>query len=172
MSSMKWNKILSVQFCQAAILALRDWAIEFETTNHFVYPGDKAPSEEQVDMHGFFLHCVHNEIRWHVIADYISKESARYIPRYAQERGKTVGKLSTSDARRIFLNMLLVELEEGCRVTSESQNMEAGCAYEIMLYTLKTMGEKKAMQGFAKVHKEIELWAYEIPAEVRKTIND
>jgi UPF0755 protein len=72
---MKWNKILSVQFCQAAILALRDWAIEFETTNHFVYPGDKAPSEEQVDMHGFFLHCVHNEIRWHVIADYISKES-------------------------------------------------------------------------------------------------
>lgn len=141
---MEYNKILSEYFCQAAILALRDWAIEFETASH----------------DGYFMYSVYNEVRWWKIAENISKLSAFYIPFYALTRGLDPQKLKEEDARRIFLYMLIAELEDGNRVSSMVSDCDTGIGYEGVLYALYTMCEEKAMQGFDKLSPEIKkIWS-------------
>ena len=168
---MELKKILSDQFCQAAILALRDWATQFESENHVVYPLDKYPASERVDTYGFFMYSVHNEVKWHRIAAFISDLSALYIPFYAQTRSLDPEKLSNDDARRIFLYMLIVQLEEGCRVTSLENNYETGFAYEGVLYALYAMGEEYALQGLSKVNEEIKLWDCKFPEKENEPID-
>jgi hypothetical protein len=153
---MEFKKILSDQFCQAAILALRDLAIEFETANHVVY--EYPPKEPRIDPYGYFMYSVHNEVRWYWKAENISKLSALYIPFYAQTRGLDPKKLDDGDARRIFLYMMIVELEDGNRACSMFNDYDTGFGYEGVLYILYAMGEEKAMQGFAKLHPEIDIW--------------
>lgn len=153
---MEFKKILSDQFCQAAILALRDLAIEFETANHMVY--EYPAKNPRIDPYGYFMHSVYNEVRWHRKAENISKLSALYIPFYAQTRGLDLKKLDDGDARRIFLYMLIAELEDGNRACSMFNDYDTGFGYEGVLYALYAMGEEKAMQGFAKLHPEIVIW--------------
>lgn len=47
---MEYTKILSEHFCQAAVLALRDTAIEFETSNHVIY--EYPPKNPNIDSVG------------------------------------------------------------------------------------------------------------------------
>lgn len=156
---MQYNKILSDQFCQAAVLALRDTAVEFETANHVVYT--YPPKNPLVDSFGYFIYSAYNEVRWWKSAESISKLSALYIPFYAQMRGLDPEKLSDADARRIFLYMMLAELEDSHRVTSLVNDYDTGFGYEGVLNALYAMGEEKAMQGFAKLSPEIKnLWTY------------
>lgn len=153
---MEFKKILSDQFCQAAILALRDLAIEFETANHVVY--EYPAKNPRIDPYGYFMHSVHNAVRWHWKAENISKLSALYIPFYAQTRGLDPKKLDDNAARRIFLYLMIGELEDGDRSCSLGNNYDTGFGYEGVLYALYAMGEEKAMQGFANLHPEIVIW--------------
>ena len=147
--------MLSNQFCQAAVLALRDCAIEFETAYHVLYV--YSPTNERIDEYGYFMYSVYNEVGWHRIAEKISKLSSLYIPFYAQARGLDPEKLSDEDARRIFLYMMIVELEEGCRIFTV--DYETGFGYEGVLYALYVMGEEKPLQVLAALHPEIRIWA-------------
>ena len=156
---MAYNKILSEHFCQAAVLALRDTAIEFETANHVLYA--YPPKNPLVDSFGYFVYSAYNEVQWWKIAENISELSALYIPFYAQTRGLDPEKLEDDDARRIFLYMMLAELEDGNRVTSMVNDYDTGFGYEGVLNALYAMGEEKAMRGFAKLSPEIKkLWTY------------
>ena len=153
---MTFVKILSDQFCQAAILALRDLAIEFETANHVVY--EYPAKNPRIDSYGYFMHSVYNEVRWHCRTENISKLSELYIPYYAQARGLDSTQIADDDARRIFLYMMIAELEDGDRVCGIVSDYDTGFGYEGVLYALYAMGEEKAMQGFAKLHPEIVIW--------------
>ena len=154
---MEYNKVLSEHFCQAAVLALRDWAVEFETANHVLYK--YPPTNPHIDSFGYFVFSAYNEVRWWKIAENISKSSALYIPIYAQLRGLDPKNLSDADARQIFLYLMIAELEDGNRVTSMVNDYDTGFGYEGVLYALYAMGEEKAMQGFAKMSPEIKnLW--------------
>lgn len=156
---MEYNKILSEHCCQAAVLALRDWAIEFETANHVIYT--YPPKDPRVDSFGYFVYSAYNEVRWWKIAENISKFSALYIPFYAKTRGLDPKNLSNADARLIFLYMLMAELEDDNRVTSMVNDYDTGFGYEGVIYVLYAMGETKAMQGFAKMSPEIKnIWSY------------
>ena len=154
---MEYNKVLSEHFCQAAVLALRDWAVEFETANHVLYK--YPPTNPHIDSFGYFVFSAYNEVRWWKIAENISKLSALYVPFYAQTRGLDPKNLSDADARQIFLYLMIAELEDGNRVTSMVNDYDTGCGYEGVLYALYAMGEEKTMQGFAKLSPEIKvLW--------------
>ena len=156
---MEFNKILSEIFCQAAILALRDWAVEFETAHHVLYK--YAPEDPRGDAYSYFMYSAHNEVRWWKLAEHISQLSALYIPFYAQTRGLDPKKLDDDDARRIFLHMMMTELEDSHRTTSMVNDYDTGFGYEGVLYALYVMGEEKAMQGFAKLSPEIkQFWGY------------
>lgn len=156
---MEYTKILSEYFCQAAVLALRDTAIEFETANHVIY--EYPPKNPNIDSFGYFLFAAYNEVRWWKMAENISKLSALYIPFYAQSRGLDPMKLTDDDARRIFLYLMIAELEDSNRLTSLVNDYDTGFGYEGVLYALYTMGEKRALQGFAKLSPEIKkMWAY------------
>ena len=156
---MEYNKVLSEHFCQAAVLALRDWAVEFETTNHVLYK--YPPTNPHIDSFGYFVFSAYNEVKWWKMAENISKLSALYISFYAQTRGLDPQKLDDNDARRIFLYLMIAELEDGNRVTSMVNDYDTGFGYEGILYALYAMGEEKAMQGFAKLSPEIKkIWTY------------
>ena len=156
---MEYNKVLSEHFCQAAVLALRDWAVEFETANHVLYK--YPPTNPHIDSFGYFVFSAYNEVKWWKMAENISKLSALYISFYAQTRALDPQKLDDNDARRIFLYLMIAELEDGNRVTSMVNDYDTGFGYEGILYALYAMGEEKAMQGFAKLSPEIKkIWTY------------
>ncbi len=73
---MEYYKMLSDQFCQAAVLALRDLAIEFETANHMLY--EYPPKNERVDPYGYFMYSMHN-LRFMSIISSESKKQTKAL---------------------------------------------------------------------------------------------